>query len=227
MDDHAFVGISLDSKLFSREWIQMAVRCILDRNATVEFVLCDRLLSFNKTLSQESGGKVTMDLSECEARIAKRSGDIHGLMVSEVSVLSESDRCRVSVSKWGDHADSRFADIHRVLSIAYASLDQFRECVDRDVEAHLLHQTKTLVSSAIHRSLCALYIIEESAMSIRITEFGRPFEYYPGTPICTLSDIYDGRFAPYGLTVEAIVGHPPKRLFQPLTLQSNCAGLVD
>jgi hypothetical protein len=226
MQGPAFVGVSLDSTLFSRDWVRKAICYILSQHTSLEFVLGDRLLTFNKSTRQNIDGNRVIDLTDAEARIAKRTGDFHQFLLSEVSRLSEGDRPRVLISKWNDHSDAQFANIARVLSIAYSSIRRFEQCVDRDVEAHLFSQIGSQDPPEIHRRLCALYVIEETAMIIRITESGRPYEYYPQNHIYTLTELYEDRFADFGLTIEALVGHARTRIFSPLPLVETAPGLT-
>lgn len=214
----AFVGVSLDSTLFSRKWVRRAVQHILANHSSLEFVIGDRLLAFNKSTCQDDKGNIAINLPEGEVRIAKRANDIYRFLVSEVARLSDDQRSRIVISKWDQYADSQFVSIARVLAIAYATIVRFQQCVDRDVEAHLINQTESQHSYKLHKRICVLYVIEETAMIIRITESGRPFEYYPQEHIYTLTDIYSDRFADLGLTVESLVGHARTRRFTSLPL---------
>jgi hypothetical protein len=127
----------------------------------------------------------------------------------------------VAISRWDDHSDAQFVNIARVLTIAYSTLKRFQQCVDHDVEAHLINRTESPHSSDLHKRLCVLYVIEETAMIIRITESGKPFEYYPQQHIYTLTEIYNDSFADLGLTVESLVGHARTRYFTPLPLMET------
>jgi hypothetical protein len=218
MKDAAFVGVSLDSTLFSRDWVRKAICYILSQHVSLELVLGDRLLSFNKSVRLNVTGNVAIALAYAEARIAKRTNDIHQFLESEVSRLTEHERSRVHISRWDDYSDAMFVNIARVLTMAYSCAPQFQECVDRDVESHLLGQIESSLPQEIHKRLCSLYVIEETAMIIRITECGNPYEYYPQDHIYTLTELYDDAFADLGLSVEALVGHPRTRHFTPLPL---------
>ena len=66
-------------------------------------------------------------------------------------------------------------------------------------------------------ALSALYILDEIAMCLRITECGGfNHEYYPREELPVLRQLYEGQFEPDGLTVLALVGHEAKRIFRPL-----------
>jgi hypothetical protein len=218
MQGPAFLGVSLDSELFSREWVRRAIRYILSQHVTLELVLGDRLLAFNKTTHDNGNGEVVIDTVAAEGRIAKRASDVYQFLLSEVKRLSSNDQSRVVISTWNRHSDGQFVDIVRTLSISYATLPPFRRCVDLDVDVHLINQTESHNSRELHRKLCVLYVIEETAMIIRITESGKPFEYYPQEHIYTLTEIYRDSFAEYGLTVESLIGRARTRQFTPLPL---------
>jgi hypothetical protein len=221
MQSAAFVGVSLDSDEFTREWVRQAISYILSKHSRVVFVLADRLLGFNKDAGPDETGNMVLNLETAAAKIAKRRNDVQLFLKSEVSRLEESDRRRASIAAWDEYADAEFANIERILKIAYAALPRFRECVDRDVEAHLAQQGEWRIPQEVYRRLCALYVVEETAMIIRITEDGNPYEYYPHSYIHTLRDVYDDRFADLGLTVESLVGHPRTRVFTPLQFSSS------
>lgn len=218
MQGLAFVGVSLDSILFSRDWVRSALRYILSKHSGVEFVIGDRLLAFNKSTHRNDDGTLVINLSDAEARIAKRTNDVYQFLVSEVSRLTADEQSRVTISQWDAYSDAHFVNIARILTIAYWTLNRFQQCVDGDVETHLMNLTKSQHPPDVHRRLCALYVIEETAMIIRITESGRPFEYYPQQHINTLTEIYKDSFSEFGLTVESLVGHERRRHFVPLPL---------
>jgi hypothetical protein len=59
-------------------------------------------------------------------------------------------------------------------------------------------------------------VIEETAMIIRITEDGDPYEFYPQQHIHTLTEMYADTFVDAGLTVERLTGHVKTRIFSVL-----------
>ena len=218
MKSSAFVGVSLDSNRFTRERVNFAIPHILSKHADLQFVLADRLLTYNKLLACHDG-LTRLDFSAATSRIEKRSGDINQFLSNEVSRLSKSDKSRVTIATWDDYCDHHHARIARTLAIAYSSIPEFRQCVRNDVETHLLGNGQSHIDRGITRRLCASYVLEETAMIMRITELSeRPFDYYPGDQIETLESLYEDRFSSAGLTVDALVGHPKSRLFNALSL---------
>jgi hypothetical protein len=219
----AFIGVSLDSDLFSREWIRGAIRQVLTRHSKLLFVLGDGLLAFNKSSRSTGLDEIVLDLAGAEQRITKRAGDVQHLLAGEVRRLDASEQNRIFIRTWADYSDAQFVPIARALDIAYATIAPFRECVDRDVEIHLSRQIQEHYPADIHRRLCALYVLEETAMIIRITEAGYPHEYYPQQHIQTLTAIYAGKFNEHGLSIEKLVHHPRERVFRPLAVETDTA----
>ena len=218
MESSAFVGVSLDSNQFSRTWVRAAISYILARHSNVQFVLADQLLAYNKTAC-ETNGNLVLDFSSATARALKRKGDIHQFFLSEVGRLPEADQLRVSVATWDDYADPSFSRIARSLLIGYSALPVFRSCVDHDVEAHFSMHLDHRVHPEVERRLCACYVLEETAMIIRITELaGKPFDYYPQDQIETLQRLYEDAFSSVGLTIDSLIGRRRSRIFTPLPL---------
>jgi hypothetical protein len=219
----AFIGVSLDSDLFCRQWIRSALAYVLSRHAELLFVLGDGLLAFNKCISHHLDGQLVLDLEAAERKISKRTEDIYQLCFSEVRRLPKAEQARVSIHKWAEYCDNRFVEIARTLKIAYSAIESFRDCVHRDVAIHLDGLAENHYPAELHERLCALYVIEETAMIIRITEEHNPYEYYPRQHIQTLTDTYAGKFAAQGLTVEGLVHHPHQRVFSALPLRNGNA----
>jgi hypothetical protein len=206
MDDDrpngAFVGFSLDSDEFSRGWLRRAIAEILAQRSDLLFVLADRLLYFNKSVSVRSSNRLVLDLPVASRKIEQRKNDIRLFLASEIARLTKKDRSRISVASWDDFSDVKFANISRTLQIAYSATRRFRESVTSDVDAHFGRHPFGELPEQLYRDLCAHYVVEETAMIVRITEDGHPFEYYPQAHIRTLSDLYADKFAESGLTVE-------------------------
>jgi hypothetical protein len=212
----AFVGVSLDSDLFTRSWVRFAIAKILEKHRDILFVLGDRLLVYNKIVTKSGNGDVGISIDLTERRIEKRTSDIRKFLEAEIARLPDGQGDRVRVSAWKDYSNSAFAEIYRILSVAYCAIGSFRECVESDVATHLSRVIDGDFGGRIHRDLCALYVVEETAMILNITENGHPYEFYPQQHIRTLTELCDGAFASYGLTVDSLVGHPKQRVFTPL-----------
>jgi len=216
--ESAFIAMSLDSALFTREWFRFAFPHLLETHKDLTVVFGNRLFMYNKTVVGDEGKELRIDLPLARAREGKRATEIHVFLEGEVARLPPGLRERVTLARWEDFTDTVFQDIYRVLSIAYAGLQSFRDCVDLDVETHLMGRGSGLLPQNVHRRLSALYVVEETALLIRIAENGRPFDFYPQNQIHTLEAVYTGDFANAGLSVEGLVGHPQRRIFTPLPL---------
>ena len=208
--------MSLDSDAFSREWLRLAIPHILSMHADLEFVLADRLLTYNK-LSRRGREGTMLAFGATAERIKKRRNDIAQFLAREIAKLAPADRSRVEVKTWDDYADAQLAALVRILTIAHAGMQSVRECVDRVAGAHLGGLGKALTDDATAMRLCSAYVLEETAMVLRVTELAqRPFEYYPGRQIELLEALYADRFEAFGLTIESLTGRPRTRVFTDL-----------
>ncbi len=214
----AIIGVSLDSRSFTRAWVRFAISHTLSRHKDVELLLGDRLLLYNKAV-HEAGSQNVVDLQAAAERIAKRKADLASLIESEINRLPAEHRRRVRISSWVDYSDVAFQDILRNLHICYVALAAFSECVKRDVDVHFASSVE-VSRPREHTFLSRLYVLEETAMIIRITELAeKPFFYYPGDDIITLRSIYNDEFAGCGLSVPSLTGRPKSRVFTSLQMQ--------
>lgn len=218
MPSGSLVGVSLDSEHFTRLWLRYALSYLLSKHENALFLLADGLLSYNKFPVGQAGTSA-VDFLNGSLRIRKRREDVRQFLMSEIKRLPEADRSRVRVGDWQDFCDFAFVDVFRKLQIAYSTLPRFRACVHNDVENHLRAIQGNGFGVDSRQSLSALYVLEETAMIIRVTELtGRPFDYYPEDQIATLRCVYEDRFASDGLTVEGLTGRPKLRTFRPLPI---------
>jgi tRNA-dependent cyclodipeptide synthase len=211
----AFVGVSLDSQSFTREWIDMAVSHILGRHDDMLFLLADSLMAYNK-FAQFDGETACLSIQKGTRLIEKRRTDICTFLKRAIGARSLEEQTRIGLAQWNSYCDSHYANLLRMLRIAYATIRGFRASAESCAVEHFSrHPSSADIPQRIE--LCTSYIIEETAMSIRITEFGdRPFEYYPDNDIELLTPIYEGQFAKQGLTIESLTGNKPKRVFRCL-----------
>jgi tRNA-dependent cyclodipeptide synthase len=216
--DSAFVGVSLDSTDFSREWIRDAIAHILGRHPTLLFVLADRLLAYNKSANY-SAAIITLDLQHAAKRINQRRQDVARFISSEVARLAPQDHARVQIARWDEYSDYQYANVLRNLRIALATLEEFRRCVESTASSHLRRRTfNDVPSTQAELQLCVSYVLDETAMSIRITELGgRPYEYYPEMQIDVLRYLYEDRFSRFGLSIENLTNQARARVFTCLS----------
>src|SRR5262249_54762594 len=97
MRSSAFVGVSLDSSTFTREWIHLAIPHILSKHDDLQFVLADGLLTYNKLLARHEG-VTRLDFSAAATRIEKRRGDVYRLLLHETSRLQQAERSCTSIA---------------------------------------------------------------------------------------------------------------------------------
>jgi hypothetical protein len=174
-----------------------------------------RLLSYNRTF-RENGPEAGVDFENTRRRITHRRGEVASFLQSEIARLGSHDQARIRIADWSHYSDCAFQDLFRQLQIAYVALPAFRNCVEHDVSAHFTSPSRAN-HAEVHRSLSGLYVVEETAMLIRITELSdRPYDYYPGNQIFTLSSLYADEFAGQGLSIQSLTGQPKARVFTPL-----------
>jgi hypothetical protein len=221
MASGAFVGISLDSALLSREWIRFALGHLLSEHDDVLLVLADRLLAYNKTAApSDLGGGI--DLGSAKAKMEQRSNDISRLFAREIALLPKVKQEHVRVGAWDDYSDALYISLLRTLRIAYSVIREFRECVDHDASSHDVKHPETSEYREARHELAVSYVLDETAMAIRITEFTNySFEYYPDDHIQTLTYLYEDRFLARGLSVSGLIGQLPKRVFRPLRMSPD------
>jgi tRNA-dependent cyclodipeptide synthase len=221
MTNSAFIGVSLDSALFSREWIRAALDQVLASHSDLLIVLADEILAYNK-VGQLNGAFARIDIESARSKITQRRHDIGRFIEKELALLPKLERQRVHVATWSDYSDSHYADLLRKLRIAYCALHDFRLCVDADASAHAERCSSNLDNRNANHELCVAYVLDETAMDIRITELAdHPFEYYPEQHIQTLTSLYSSCFREFGLTVSELIGRPAQRVFRPLCLESG------
>jgi tRNA-dependent cyclodipeptide synthase len=217
IEHSGMIGVSLDSQLFTREWVRFAIAYTLSKHKDLELFLGDRLLLYNKTV-QADGQERRVDFESANAKREKRTCEIRAFINSEIERLPPSDQARIKVTSWSDYADAAMEDILRNLHISYVSVKAFRECVDLDVEIHFMSNPE-VTRPDTHKLLSTLYVVAETAMIIRMAELaGKPFFYYPEEEPVTIRSLYNGDFAELGLSVENLTGRSKTRVFARLPL---------
>jgi len=152
------------------------------------------------------------------SRLTRRVEEVTAFLGSEIRRLPTPDQRNVAVKNWSAYCDPLFVDTFRRLLIAYSILKGLQDRVESDVEHHFGSRAPTPFPSA-QRELSRLYILEETAMMIRIAELGcRAHHYYPEEEVSTLRAIYNDEFAAQGLSVETLTGKGKTRVFTALRL---------
>jgi hypothetical protein len=218
-DRPAAVLVSLDSKLFSREWVRSSLALILAEHGSLMFLLADDLLRYTRT-GRYLNGDTYLDFSQVSRKAEHRHGEIRRFLASEIRRLDPTTQERVRVRRWRDFADARFVDVLRSLHIAYACVDPWRECVEGVARGHLERADLDMVSESLLDCSSRL-ILDEVAMCLRVTELDvYHCEYYPGVQIAALEALYSDRFVSYGLSVESLIEKDRSRSFESLTIES-------
>jgi hypothetical protein len=216
-----FIGVSLDSSHFSRDWIRYALNSLTEAHQELLIVLADGLLKFTRTPVIRDGA-VCLDFSLATKYVAERREQVHRFLDSEIRLLAPEKRAKVRAVEWSFFVDSAFHDLKRNVRIAYEVVASFRASVDRTAEAHSFRQGSTGLPAPSLLRLNAGYLIEEAAMCLRITELGGySNEYHPSEDVPLLPELYSGLFSTHGLTVEALTGAPPNRRFTILKLPAR------
>lgn len=213
--NNAFIGVSLDSKLFTREWIARAVKTILEKHDRLLFLLADDLLRYTRS-SVCVEGSLTVDFPSASAMVRRRSQEIESFINSVILKLPTATN-RVTVSRWADYSDSFYISVHRSINIAYVNISSFADCVNTIAESHLIADVRSAKDSSKIKS-SVLYILDEIAMCLRVSELGDYHnEYYPDDEIRALTLLYRNDFACSGLSVSTLTGVKiPSRTFRTL-----------
>jgi hypothetical protein len=213
-EGHAFIGVSLDSELFAREWVRKALNVILARHQVLLFLLADDLLFYTRS-AEKSSESVRLKLAKAITSQENRRKEWHRFLQSEVDRLKPFDRERVHIREWKDFSDAQYVRLLRFLRIALDTIPAFKESVNRLTMKHAENSQLAVASDTLATS--AGFVIDEIAMCLRVTELADfHFEYYPELEISVLSELYNGSFSQFGLTVEALTGQNPKRQFSVL-----------
>ena len=215
--NRAFIGISLDSKGFSRIWVREALKLILKKHDQLLIVIADDLFWYTRSLHQKDGEN-RLALEECKSRIAKRRGEAMRFLSSEINKLSCEDQEKIEIRSWNYFADGSYADLLRKLKIAFLGLPDFNSSV-KSVASRHAHKITSFTAHDIATDACTEFLLDETAMCVRITEIeGYCNEYYPGEDIAVLGNLYAGEWAHLGLDVGALTGAPSKRIFTNLKI---------
>jgi hypothetical protein len=135
---------------------------------------------------------------------------------SEIDRLPTEDAGRIRMARWADFSDQHYCRVLRLLRIAFEVIPDFQAVVCSLAAVHAERISGAVVAPGTVR-LCADFLLDETAMCLRITELGGfCSEYYPGKDIAMLSELCSGRWAKSGLSVEALLGVQSRRCFTHL-----------
>lgn len=219
--EKAFIGVSLDSTYFSRAWVRNALNLLSKKYKSVLIILADDVLKFTRTATTVNDS-VVLDFATAESYVIKRRQEVSRFFDSEISKLSTETKSIVKIGQWSLFIDENFFEFHRKLRIAYETVTSFRIAVDAIARKHAELQKSTGLDKKMLANLNTNYIIEESAMCLRITEIeGYADEFHPSDDLPVMPQLYSGAFADYGLTVKSITGVQPRRNFSILKFEES------
>jgi tRNA-dependent cyclodipeptide synthase len=210
INGHAFIGVSLDNKLFSGAWIRYAIKLILERHESLVFLLADDLLRYTRTAAFV-GDHCFVDFDQADKTTEKKRSEFRKFLQRQIDRLEVPLRDSIKIKLWSEFSDHRYVHVLRNLQIAFCAIPSFREAVQKTAEAHVLHAGVDTPNSL---QTSASFILDEVAMCLRVTEIeGHSYEYYPSKDINVLTALYADEFLHHGLTVENLVRRPRRRTF--------------
>lgn len=204
----AFIGISLDSKKFTRTWIAGAIAHALGRHDRLKLVVADDLLTYTRTTLRRNA-HVVLDIDAVRRRCERRYTDMTVFLRRSIDRLPAQMAARVSVTRFRECVSPDYSSIHRFLLIAYHSASKFEASVSDTAAAHRPIEGNDRLN--------ALFLLDEMAMCIALGELGGyRHEYSPYEQIRPLQELYAGAFVDEGLSVQALTGAEPRREFATL-----------
>ncbi len=209
----AFVGISLDSRAFTRSWVRSALTYILARHDRLLLILADALFVYTRTAEWSESREVRLHLEKASAAAEELAVQRNRFFSAEIARLDGALQGRVRLANWSTYSDAAYAGLWRRLWIAYSVLPRFKLEVDEIAHAHSV-RVQGDQRTPSHPLASAAYILDELAMCMRITELeGHHDEYHPSPDLPLATSLYAGAFANEGLSVESLVGARQKRRF--------------
>lgn len=202
---NAFIGVSLDTKLFSRAWVRYAMNFILHKHHSLLFLLADDLLRYTRTV-QVVSGKTILNIPEISDVVNSRRLEFEKFLTSEIKRLNNNFQSRILIKPWHSFTDNSYVQILRYLHIAYATLIPFQQCVN-DVAVEHINKSFGKLQFPDPLQTSVAFLLDEVAMCLRITELDQfPYEYYPENQTDILTQLYENRFFLNGLSAESLTG---------------------
>lgn len=217
---HAFVGVSLDSRLFTRRWVSHAIPALLARHESLLLLLADDLPLYTRSV-RDAGSQIALDYNAATLLVDRRSAEFRRFLQMAAARLPPPLDQRVIVRTWAQFSDGAYGRLLRQLTIAFHVLEAFRRSIMHVVNTHVAKVPPDKRFRAFEQ-LSAHLVLDEIAMCLRVAEMDKyTFEYYPVNQVRTIQELYQGAFAEAGLTVETIVGHSPRRVFAMLKVPAQ------
>jgi hypothetical protein len=210
-----FIGIPGRGAAVDVAGLTSAVRRLLDRHEQVLVLIESELMSYGTcVLAPDFGASLQ------QGSLNDRVSDDTLVSWHEVDgvrkALPVEQRARVHIASWAHFSDPTFAALWRQLLNAFEMVSRFRRdalLCTRAVGPRRFDDTDAAPTDRAD-SLCR---VESLAMRLRLAEVaGYHHEYGWGEEDVLIRRLYSGAYANDGLTVDALVGNPAKRVYREL-----------
>ncbi|MBI2409330.1 MAG: hypothetical protein HYV19_13625 [Gemmatimonadetes bacterium] len=174
--------------------------------------------AFGQLLPRHDGVLVLLEaeIAADEAQVTNRILDRWHEVDTVRRRLGRDEQARVQIAAWPHFADATFEALRNRFIVAFSHNTVFRSDVLREWSSlQRLAPPHGLTPQGI-RTEC-LRQIESLAMALRVGELsGHPVEYGRGAESFLACQLYSGAYAGDGLTVESLIGQPPRRVYRRL-----------
>lgn len=207
-----FLSLPGDAGPLDASWLESVLRDLTRRHERVLVLLDAELGSYDRPSARGSAGAFRLDPAEVDDEIsalAMRRWRELDLMRRR---MPQTVSTRVHLATWSHFIDPSFAAIWRHLLSAFAQDSAFRDDVLR-----LAHDRLRRGRHAAAARMATLRAIESLAMRVRVGEMaGYHSEYGSGRDAPLATALFRGAYAAEGLTVEALVGVPSRRVYRQI-----------
>ncbi len=210
-----FIGLSAADSPVDTVWLRHAIPRLLAQHEYVLILLETELESY------DGGADLTAAAPVLHPTAASKRITAHTISAwydadAVRAELAAADQARVQLASWSHFSDSVFANLWRLMLSALGVSVAFRRDV-RDLWARRRRELPLRLGAVPAASVACLREIESLAMRLRVGEVaGYHHEYGRGPEALLASQLYAGAYARDGLTVEELVGFPPRRAFRRL-----------
>ena len=175
----AVFPISVDNSRFTTTLFSKLLRPVAAEYDKVVFLVADQLQLYNKATEVNSHKSLKVVLAEFAERnfyFEERKKWLEKIIHESVSDTAEPEWL---FWKLADITDHKFSDVFRNVLLAYQTVPEFREDVEKAAEDYCSRKS-TRISTNVERRLSESYILEEIAVNVRLRIMGNiQDEYYP------------------------------------------------
>lgn len=210
-----FLGLPGHSASGEALWLQRALGQLLPRHDGVLILLEAELGAYDELVPATAGERQT-SLPATPDRLTAHTLARWQEVDAVRRGLDRADQGRVQLATWSHFADGTFVALWRQLLTAFGVNSEFRADVLRRWISQQRSEPSHLLTANAARLSC-LREIESLAMRLRVSELsGYDVEYGRTAEPLLAGRLYAGGYASDGLTVENLVGHPPRRIYRRL-----------